>query len=113
MVEPSFFLDVLGVAAAFPAVDGVIIFLQPEIGDLPSGCVEVGRPAEDRLGKGGDAEGVFGENESDEESRLVDDDGPSSAEAPQDGNVVLFDARKVEERGRVAGDPHDDGAGRS
>ena len=113
MVEPPLFFDVLGIAAAFPLMDDIVVFSEAEPGDLPSCFVEFGGPAENWLGECGDIDCVFGEDEGDEKGLLVDDHRSSPAEALKDGDFVPFHPRKVEQCGRVSRNPHDDRAGRA
>ena len=113
MVEPPLLFDVLGVAAAFSVLDDVVVFLQLKFGDFPGLFVQIRRPAENRLREGRRVDRIFGQDERDKESRFIDDDGPSAAEALVDGDVLFFYMIQIETSRRIAGDPHDDGAGRS
>jgi len=113
VVEPAVFLDVLGVAATFPGADGVVVFGEVEVGDIPGGLIELCGPAEDRLWEGVDGEGAFRENEGDEEGVGIDDDGAAAAEALDHGDGICLDLCKIEELAWFSGDSHDDGAGRA
>lgn len=112
MVKPPVFLDVLGVSSAFPFSDRIVVFFQMESRDLPGVCIEIRRPAENGLGKGGYIEMLFAEDKGDKEGRFVYDHSPPAAESFDQRDPVLLDAGQVDQVLRRAGDSHNDGAGR-
>lgn len=113
MVEPSIFLDVLGIAPTFPISDDIIVFSIMESRDLPSHCVKIGKPSMNRFWKSGNGQMLFRENECDKQSPFVDKDGPSPAKSPDNGNLVFLHFLLVENHFGFSGDSHYNGAWRS
>src|SRR5262249_47792675 len=111
VMKPTLFLDVLGIAAAFERADGIVIFDEVKIGDLPTLGVEIAAPPKDWFWKGMDRQRRFGKDEGDEESVFIDHYCSSAAESLDYGNSILRHLHQIKQLLRFARNTHHDGAG--